>query len=85
MKVTVFTQDYCAPCIRLKPIVDAACEQLELAVEYINITNQWHIADREGFSSTPAVFVYANDVRYEITARTAVHFFKALEEIKLNV
>lgn len=84
MKLVVFVQDSCGPCNSLKIHLKALQQLMTVEIVYIDITDNWDIAEVFGFSSTPAVFrasgSNADVVLTTIHARTTLALMKELGE-----
>jgi thiol-disulfide isomerase/thioredoxin len=62
MKITVFDQDNCGWCIRLHPHIKKLAEDSDVPLEFVNITNNWDLAEKYQFRSTPTVMITEDDV-----------------------
>lgn len=61
MKIIVLTQDNCGWCVRLHPHITKLTEDFAVQIEFINITNQWDLADKYELKTTPTVIAVNGD------------------------
>lgn len=83
MKLVVFEQqNTCAPCRALKPHISAVAEDLNIDLEFKEVSDNWDECLRHGVKSTPTVFLMNNsDVIYEVKSRTAASLVSELKEV----
>lgn len=79
MKKLIFVmQDNCKPCQQLKPLVEECCFQLNIELQYIDVTNNWLQAVELGVKTTPQLFVEQDGIKDIIQARRAIPLLKEL-------
>lgn len=78
--ITVYEQDNCGWCVRLKPHIREAAKQLNLPLQEINITGEWEKYSHIGFRSTPAVYLDRDNKSIEITSRTLLPLLTELKQ-----
>jgi glutaredoxin len=79
-KITVYIQDYCAPCHRIKKQLPAVEQKTGIEVEYVDITGKWEIAEQVGFRTTPAVYLDDDGILTELQERMAVGLIREVEQ-----
>lgn len=85
MKITVYTQEFCAPCRAIKKQLPAVTARLGIDVEYIDITGKWETATQVGFTTTPAVYLDDDGILTEIESRTALALIAEVSEHANNL
>lgn len=82
MRLVVFEQQAtCAPCRALKPHVTAAAQELDLEIEFKEVSENLDDVKLYGVRSTPTVFLFDDDKRNEIKSRSFLTLKKELEEV----
>lgn len=55
MKIQVIEQDNCGWCTRLHPHIDKLAQELNMEIEYVNLKEDFTIAERWLIKTTPTV------------------------------
>lgn len=80
-ELVLFVQDNCVPCKQFKPLVESACERLDLSLGYVDVTDNWGLAKQWNIQSTPTLIVIEDVEEVDrISARTMLPLLQELKE-----
>jgi thioredoxin 1 len=57
MKIYKFYADWCTPCKMMTPLVDKACNELDLTYEAINVDDDKELSSKFGIRNIPVLIV----------------------------
>lgn len=82
-KLVMFVQPNCVPCRQLKPIVEQHAKDLNIPLEYWDVSEDWDLAVQYNVKSTPMLFQMdrSNVALTTVSQRTSVLLKRELKEL----
>ncbi len=81
MKLIVFEQQAtCAPCRALKPHITAVAKELNIDLEFLEVSEHMNEVLKYNVKSTPTVFLIGDDGHKEIKSRTVMTLMEELKQ-----
>ena len=80
----MFSQPSCQPCKQLEPILQAACNAVDIELQKWDVSENWDLAEEYNVKSTPTVFVMTdeNKAMAKLESRTVVNMVRELKSYK---